>query len=1805
MEPLYKVTKAAVKSEDYIPDQEWRQLTRTSEHLAEEWRKAGHKAFDDSPRTGPISTTLRTWEMFCYSKWASPTDVSSVRAFMEAAISAKISDEIKKAFGRQIISSNNLRSRAFYDYFYSFAISYLNDNYTDSVYVTSVLQRILNLSQGASSLSDHLQAAEELIEELKFCASSRVVQLDIDHLSNSLMMSLGEPFRGWYYEELKVAVREGSFGSLDSIVDVCKVIKRRSRTLGPERPYSYPTSSSSSSKVPTSAAQVSSVGLNPGECVTVLDGQGGATSRDTVPNKSAKQNNQRPKGCRRCYQQGHFATACTADSPQNLHKRCRCGASTHTQDQCKLPVADLKCERCGNSTSLADQKPHRSGVCPYSLDQIKDVKGKAPSPDESQLAHIDGIDPQSLPNLEICTLELSTGSSGGTSSLSSSSLSTERLPSSPSVVTPPSSSAVNALLTGVCSASTGDRVAQPCTPIIVGLPSSSLSTVTALALWDTGASGTFIRSDVLEKLANKAGLQFKRPSTPSTPVCATLADSQSQIKLLGVCSITLASPKAATTVQAYVTDQLSYPVVIGVPTLFALKARLDFGNDGIVKITTGCSDAVDTSTSTADSRAEPISASCVHLVAGSGKLEEDTRLWETFTPIKGELSCAHLRLDVGQRRSEFADALPCGDNLRPCPHDKVVEQRSPARTVQLDITREGRYVVDFLPQGIEEAAGLGWKTTVTRAARSLRGRTTDELSQIGSAIDKLLTSGYVGHMPLRFTGRVPPRSVFHNLYAHSPLIRTTHLAYDSYYDRCLPTFVPSQYVFKGSSSTTPCRIVYDARWSNRMLSPPSTTRWNLMSFLITTSSKPCIHYMDISAAFNQILWTPRSSALCATVLQRPRGTGDHDGVPILVVWASMAFGLSNSPCGLEVATAGVELESLQLGSALSVPSEYVNTHSCARPDFYSDTTFNYCRPIIDAAFDCSPVSFDLLYQGLLWEPCWEDYVDDWQIAGDHVCQVQWNKDLRLGVAGHRGFTFSDAKQFSTWSLGEPDSHSVLGYRVTCDDHLLPILDIEELSLGASKHISSIPCGDGLCGSRLLTGGSSCPISPKLLGRGGLFPNGKNYSSTSDSLIASRVGTTPRKELHALLKGSEEAVRLDRTCSLGDSTMFIICTDSLINLQRLRWLGSMSEETARLKVRKEGRKRQLSEHDLRRLVQVRALLLSLCAPVTVVHVPSSLNVADAASRCLRNCDVDFAELNALLDNIHLRPYYIPVSVSTFDDITQAYPEEAEEPVVDDVACILQGLTDEEVPLCTLTPQPGQMPVPLPECDELPKLTDDDKANLDEIIRDSIQQDGEMSAVFAFLTKHKHTGHLSPDRVRRLSNSYLVEDGKLYRHVLQRPDGTVVHQRVVGRGARDLQHKIIFDLHIRNSHLGSRGLTRLVQETYYWTGLEKVVRDALTRCRPCLRTRSLRCFNSSAGVKHVENLLPGQVLGVDLYLPQVHTPNTAGRGSSKRGDVSACLVLTDMVSGFLTCQVLTGSVTSSTIISALSSCFSNTIRPAILMHDNAKVFLSRVVSDWLSSRGVQQLAAPLYAPELCFWERSHRELTQSVKAVVNDASCNKLWWQAVVEACDTLNDVPIDQHLWVSPRMLMFPHYNPQAFYDQKNASVESLHSRLVPVDDSRSAQRLRETATISHRASVLEYLRHWQDQRERSRCRVLYGARNGKQFNLPVGSSVYHYVTSGSKLQGRMKGPFRVAAAADGATVLLQGFNGQCFKAWVTNVVPIPPWPSSDAEGQPLGEDHHHNATGVETAQGCQQYLSRLPFEWNLDDLPPLLVLPPP
>ncbi|KAF4670049.1 hypothetical protein FOL47_002280 [Perkinsus chesapeaki] len=1899
--PRYSSTNRSSRFTDHVSDEEWRGATRTSEHLTSQWRDEGNAPFNDSDSSEPISTILRKWEMFCLAKWCSPHDVSSVRAFMGGVIEPKIREEIKRAYGRDSLSAQNLRSRYFYEEFYGFSLSYLSEHYTDSVYVTSILQKVLNLRQENEILSKHLEKAEELLDELKFCSSSRAVQLDIDHMSNSIMMSLGDPFRGWFYDALVSAHQLGAPVTFETVLDICRALRKRSRTVGPQRPYvpqpppniSSMTSSSSSTTTSTTTTKPTGSSTNDGgnnvNFKTVIDSEAGPNGD---PNQASegrahtfKPHNFKNRGCRRCYKGGHRAILCSAPAPRNVTSRCHCGAASHSAAECRTPASALSCERCGNHPSLPDQHPHRSGVCPYDLTQIQQLEKPKATPPANNLVRIDGEIGCDIPKLEIFSISLPD--------------STESR--SPTKTPPTSPNREVSLAVAELSSGTTNTPTQPCTSIKVGLPDSpSSASVCALALWDTGASGTFIRIDVLKKLAEKANLRLHSSSSGEGVASATLADNQTQIKLLGVCSLTLTSPKTSATVKAYVTDRLSYPVVIGVPSLFALQARLSFSSDGIVEILTGTSDTPNVSTTPTTEVFNTLAATGGH----SGTVViEDKSLMLLLPPAVEDTGYApggffRLALQSVHHLDQPSTTYPSLLDTDAA-STTTTSPTTPSDTLLVDYTRGGRLVIDFKPNDVENYECHGWHATVSRAQRSLKGRTAEEFRQIDTAIEKLLASGFVGYMPLRCTAKPPPRSVLARLYSRNPLVRDTYLACDDYLQRHYPLFVPSQFVFK-ASLTTPCRVVYDARYSNRLLTPPTRTRWDLQSFLVTACTRPVAHCMDIASAFNQVLWTPRSSALCATLIQKPTASTSSSGVPILLLWASMAFGLNASPAGLELATGEVATEARSLTSTLAIsPNDFPDPCPSLPPHYCIG--HDYSLPVLQAAFT-RPTHADNKFVNLLREPCWKDYVDDWLLAGYHVRQVEYNKNLMEAAANFRGFTFPEAKQFSTWRIPDDANKTLLGYKVTTSDGLQLIFDVQKAEhdnvtkKALSKRLSALydPLGRYLeysmqarliwrrivqsisspnakeswnqlvrrelvqevndwidvvsnlnavprfipLDSGPLVDGSSqiivscdasgigwaidvrarlrlpdkqCPISPRLKGRGGLFPITKSNSISqivSGSTTAPEVGTTPRKELHALQQASAEVKRLCDLARLRYSTSsVIICTDSLINLQRLRWLGRMTYDEALIKA-KHGKKRQLSEFDLKRLLAIRDDLLRLPIPAVVVHVPSALNLADGASRCHTSPVVDMESLSLLLDNLQLRPCYEVPSLS--------------EQLVSEDGCIEDN---EDLALCHLSPRAGQMPVPLPEDDTLPQLTESDLASLDALICESLATDTFFNAIYLYLNGQKIDGSLPIEKIKRSANLYLIIDGKLYRGVLQRPDGEIIHQRVIGRGAHHLQRKIILTIHIEHSHLGSRALVRKVRSLYYWPGLEKDVKNALKLCRPCIRTKSLRTFNTSAGAKNVSSLLPGQVQGMDLYLPQVQMPNAGGHASK---EVSGCLVLTDLVSGFLSTYLLHGSVTASSVITALNCVFSNTITPTIIMHDNAKAFLSKGVSTWLTNRGVQQLATPVYCPELSLWERSHRELTRAVKSTVNDHTNKKQWWEVVVDAANSLNDIPLDDQLWVSPRMLLFPHYTPQAFLDKDNPSVGNLATRLVPVTDSRSAQRLRETALESHRVSVLGYLRYWESQREKSRARVLEGHRHGRNCDLPVGTEVYHYVTTNAKLQARMKGPFRVAAPVDGATVLLQGFNGDCFKAWVTNVVPIPPWPSTTAQDDSANHFEDEASakptmtttmaeSGVATEANStlpvhtappvpsNQYLNRLPFEWNLGDLPPLVVLPPP
>ncbi|KAF4725024.1 hypothetical protein FOZ63_000356 [Perkinsus olseni] len=1532
---------------DWISDSEWIQVKKSSDHLGQAWQKAGHKLFDDTEASPSLSTVLREWEKFCYAEWTSPTSVDAVRAFMSSVISPNISADVKKAFGRDRLSPQSLRSKHFYAELYEFCTGYLSENNSDPIYVTSLLQKILTLKQGNRRLAEHLQEVESLIEELRFCSSSHTVQLDFNHLSNSLQLSLGDPFRGWYFDQVEQMARDGCYGTFESLIEICRELRRRGRVLGPERPYTFVQAQLS--KTVSQNAQLATVQMGGDEVSThtVLDTNSGTATKDQVadkPNDSAsrspadnKKFSARPKTCWRCFQRSHSAQECRCPQPKKIGLRCRCGSGKQVTAACPVRPEQLKCERCGDSSALPIQIPHRSGVCPYAWEDIQKVKNAVvPSPPTS-LAHIDGVLSTQLPELEICALA------------------TE----------------------GVTS-----RALQPRTPITVGVPHSS-STVSVLALWDTGASGTFVRVDVLEALAAKSGKKFTKPSSSSSTVCATLADNKTKIELLGTCLITLTSPKTTATVRAFVTDRLSYPLVIGVPALLALRANLHFDSNGEVHITTGGS-TVPISTSTVSPvkgslvAANPTCAttpsvgcdlstkksdcwsnqalppSCQFLDVPPSKLSALCRLMRD----RQEQSFALLSLTASplESSSPSDDApVPLCSYASPSPQPPTssdVLQR-PCDCIELDTCRSGRFVAHFKSDGIEKLGGMGWWMAYQRANRALQGRNHHELRQINEAIDKLLDSGYVGYMHLKFVREPPPKRVLRQLYARNDRIRGTYLESDPYLSENLPAFIAAQYVFR-DSSTTPCRIVFDARPVNQCLLAPTVTRWNVTRYLTIMSIMPAVCFTDIKAAFNQVVWTSRTASTCASILQKSPTVEDPRPLPILIIWASMAFGLSPSPGCLELSTGTIALEGRALNDMISIPMEYLyEQYHDGVPKIYHDSEFDYARPIIDSAFDTRPVivsdaSVDRRIH-LVQELCWEDYVDDWEFPGDHVWQALRSREVMMSTASFRGFGFSEVKEF--WSWAPKSGSAALGYRYTTNDHLLPafsgcrlpedghvskrrvsqclssfydplgrflevgmaarllwrkvvmainektpsgvscqdtyraavplplIKDINEwvnhvgkiapvprfvpVQLGSLAEVNSSP-GEGLllivsCDAsgvgwsiEVRSRVRALPIGPRLKARGGLFPVGK---SADDGVVS----TTPRKELHGLLQGAQELTYLCNVARLDTHSRVsaVLLTDSLINLQRLQWLGARAEAEAYQYIGKRGR-HLLSRFDVQRLVRVRDLLLRLPVPTSVVHIPSEVNPADASSRCSLNpvSRMLLKLLEQILDNVDQRPSYVPTPITTTISLsTVSLLEQRDDwnnidhigyhpwPLFESEQAV-----DPEISLNAVSPRAGPLPVPLPETgeDQLPVLSDEDREQLDGLIQSSIEEDPVFGKVQCFLRDGTVTSPYTYERLRRAASEYVLEeDGYLYRAVLQRPDGILIRQRVIGRSMRQLAYKLVADMHIKCTHLGAKQLLEKVKEKYHFRNQPKIVRRCLRLCRACLKANAVRRFNSGIG------------------------------------------------------------------------------------------------------------------------------------------------------------------------------------------------------------------------------------------------------------------------------------------------------------------------------------------------------------------------
>ncbi|KAF4722332.1 hypothetical protein FOZ62_025662, partial [Perkinsus olseni] len=1092
-----------------------------------------------------------------------------------------------------------------------------------------LLHRFLANKQGGRALQKFLDEVDATIWEMRYIfENNHQAPLDIGYIASSIVIGLDEPYKGWFYDEILKRYGESMPKTFDGLVDVLRALRRRCYVLGTGMNGTTTRTPAERTLVPL-VNQVSTTSPNPLS----------STGPQVAPAETSSQSvDQHPKGrdgkpspCKRCYSGSHPEEACTAEVPKDIAHRCRCGSRRHAVDKCPMNPVKIKCSRCLGDPGLPQQQPHRSGVCPYSLEQIRSVRA---ADGTLAVVHDDSSPPVTAPVYSKSIVYVD----GQVSS------------------TPTPTTCTEIYAIDLKGPSTPGQVAvsrELRTSIIVGYP-GCLETASVSCLWDTGATATLVRADVLDLLDKKNLVSVSscvRQSRSSSVSTAVLADNTTRMSIQGTCRLVLRTENAVVELEAFVTNELGCPLILGIPALRALRVRLEFAADGI-KITTGVPDIY------ADNvLASPVPTCRTCSLTDTGQPSSSQS--GGLGPL-GTSDCSGDAIDLPP--SHLAA-------LGRDPHPRLV---TPSDCISIETTRTGRFAVDFWSEDLESVAGSGWSATVARARRSAGHKTEADLSLIREALRKLEASHFVSSLTLRSLARPPPKRVISHLYQNNKLIKDTHLAHVVSFADLAKAF--NQVLLSSRSSGTCCTILRnpDSGLSTLFV-------WCAMPFGAAPSpgglELTTAHTALESRELHQHLVPRFDVPLEVAKTGEPPELYSHSDFEHAYPVLSKAF--SNSP---EV------LDALQA----SFPSDlgwrdYVDDWMWA---LYHIRQLFWAKTVSTSVANFRGFCYADGKESDSWEHGRDAPLLGYRLRDDRICTVVDVPDLTNG-ASKRDLSKCLSSHYdplgrhielsmysrAIWrkvvtSINNKAVPTDISWRCRVPAHLVEEAN-EWLRLARSAPpsprfvpLSSGPFCDIPCYIIISCDASAVawaidvrsrlegyPLSPRLKARGGMFPSSRRALEQAASLEA----TIPRKELHGLLQGAAEAYYLCSTLKLGKEhrTEVYILSDSLINIQRLSWLSGKSKEVASRYIGKKG-KHQFSERDLDRLIRIRDYLWRCCIPITVLHVPSALNLADNASRCQPSPPTkrQLGLLGLLLDEPFQRSRYVPPDGP--DDLSEDFP-----------------------------------------------------------------------------------------------------------------------------------------------------------------------------------------------------------------------------------------------------------------------------------------------------------------------------------------------------------------------------------------------------------------------------------------------------------------------------------------------------------------------------------------------------------------------
>ncbi|KAF4649511.1 hypothetical protein FOZ61_001229, partial [Perkinsus olseni] len=212
--------------------------------------------------------------------------------------------------------------------------------------------------------------------------------------------------------------------------------------------------------------------------------------------------------------------------------------------------------------------------------------------------------------------------------------------------------------------------------------------------------------------------------------------------------------------------------------------------------------------------------------------------------------------------------------------------------------------------------------------------------------------------------------------------------------------------------------------------------------------------------------------------------------------------------------------------------------------------------------------------------------------------------------------------------------------------------------------------------------------------------------------------------------------------------------------------------------------------------------------------------------------------------------------------------------------------------------------------------------------------------------------------------------------------------VSRYARLVCSLLCAIYHYILSHPGRRKLRLYLQRRFMGRGLSKIISKTTSSCTLCLKARAskaIRYANNAVQDMVVTQLW--QLVGIDILGPYGRA-STRNRGGDSHGENTYlldpskdyyALVCQDAVSGFIASRPLRN-CKGPTIAAAIHSIFCEHGPPSVALCDKAHgSILSKAVISMMAKHRCRLYCLPGYSAHLSFWERAHRDLTETARTI----------------------------------------------------------------------------------------------------------------------------------------------------------------------------------------------------------------------------------